>query len=83
MNLKDVLKADRPTKLPPKFEPKLTFRLTCQRTNQVVELSVAVPVEGLAPEVWDDARGKIEAQLRRLGYLEGLKVDQETEPAPE
>jgi hypothetical protein len=61
---------DRPVKLPPRYEPKVTVRITDDRTKAVVEFGVAVPRDGLAPEVLEKVMTSLLPIFRRLGYLE-------------
>lgn len=60
---------DRPAKVGPKWEPKVSIRVTDERTTQVLEYAIPVPKEGASPESFEKAMTSLMTVFRKLGYL--------------
>jgi hypothetical protein len=78
--LTEELGLDRKRPLPPKYQPKLVVRISDDRTKQVVEFQVPLPLDGLVPGAYDECAAKLRAVLERLGILPAPAKPQATEP---
>lgn len=57
--------------LPPKYQPKVTVRISCGRSKQVVEFSVDIPIEGASQKSFFDCEHKLRDIFEKLGILAG------------
>jgi hypothetical protein len=53
----------------PKWQPKLTFRITDPRTKQMYEIATPIPVHGPAPEAVEESITKIRQILEKINLL--------------
>jgi hypothetical protein len=67
--LEEELGLKRPGPLPPKFQPKLSIRVSCGRTKQVAEFAIDVPIEGFDETALSRADEKLSDIFRRIGIL--------------
>lgn len=60
---------DKPMHMAPKYQPKVTVRVSCGRTKQVAEFGVELPLSGESETAVEAVIEKLSDILRRMGIL--------------
>lgn len=80
--LAKALGLERPSgPLPPKFQPKISIRISCGRSKQILEFAVDIPKDGNCDVARAMAHEKLDDILQRLGILASSKPLLEPENA--
>jgi len=54
-------------KNPPEFKPKLSFRVTCNRSKQEIQFDIPTPMQGTEDGLVELVQEKVLVVLKRLG----------------